>query len=269
MLRVAALDHDHGVRPADRRGLPPGRARLGHLRLTRAAGSAAHRGARRGAGRRPGVRLSRFSARLAGFTGTSEEAPVPPGTVDLSLHRPDLDGFPIRIWRRLMAGTCGRSRRRGGRPADRGAGYEPLRRQIAGHLRRARAVRCEAGQVLVVSGSQQALDLCARVLLDPGDVVGDRGSVLSGSAPAVRRARGAAASRARAARRHRGGGACRTRRAWCSSRRRTSCRRGRRCRCRGAWSCSSGRAAAAPSCSRTTTTASTTTAARRCRRCRA
>src|SRR5207253_1792596 len=34
-----------------------------------------------------------------------------------------------------------------------------------------RAVRCDAGQTMIVSGSQQALDLCARVLLDPGDKV--------------------------------------------------------------------------------------------------
>jgi GntR family transcriptional regulator/MocR family aminotransferase len=40
---------------------------------------------------------------------------------------------------------------------------------IAEHLRAYRAVRCSWEQVLVVSGSQQALDLCARLLLDQGD----------------------------------------------------------------------------------------------------
>ncbi|HLO78479.1 MAG TPA: PLP-dependent aminotransferase family protein, partial [Magnetospirillum sp.] len=41
---------------------------------------------------------------------------------------------------------------------------------IAEWLGRSRAVRCTADQVMIVSGSQQALDLTARVLLDPGDV---------------------------------------------------------------------------------------------------
>jgi GntR family transcriptional regulator/MocR family aminotransferase len=48
-------------------------------------------------------------------------------------------------------------------------GYLPLRTAIADYLRAARGVRCAPEQVLITSGSQQALDLTARVLLDPGD----------------------------------------------------------------------------------------------------
>ena len=43
-----------------------------------------------------------------------------------------------------------------------------IRETIAAYLRTARAVTCDARQIMVVAGSQQALDLCARVLLDPG-----------------------------------------------------------------------------------------------------
>lgn len=50
-------------------------------------------------------------------------------------------------------------------------GWRPLREALAAHLGAARAVRCTADQVLVVSGAQQALDLAARVLIDPGDRV--------------------------------------------------------------------------------------------------
>lgn len=50
-------------------------------------------------------------------------------------------------------------------------GYHPLRVAIADYLRMARAVRCDWRQVILVSGSQQAIDLTARVLLDPGDGV--------------------------------------------------------------------------------------------------
>jgi GntR family transcriptional regulator/MocR family aminotransferase len=49
------------------------------------------------------------------------------------------------------------------------AGYRPLRQAIATHLRVARGVRCTADQVIVTDGTQQALDLAARVLLDEGD----------------------------------------------------------------------------------------------------
>jgi GntR family transcriptional regulator/MocR family aminotransferase len=49
------------------------------------------------------------------------------------------------------------------------AGYAPLRQAIAAHLATARRVHCTAEQVIIVTGSQQALDLSARILLDPGD----------------------------------------------------------------------------------------------------
>jgi GntR family transcriptional regulator / MocR family aminotransferase len=51
------------------------------------------------------------------------------------------------------------------------AGHLPLRQAVADYLRTARAVVCEASQVLIVSGSQMALRLCALALLKPGDEV--------------------------------------------------------------------------------------------------
>lgn len=54
---------------------------------------------------------------------------------------------------------------------DNAAGYAPLRADLADWLGRSRALRCTPEQVMIVSGSQQALDLTARVLLDPGDTV--------------------------------------------------------------------------------------------------
>jgi GntR family transcriptional regulator/MocR family aminotransferase len=50
-------------------------------------------------------------------------------------------------------------------------GVAALRVSLAEYLRRARAVRCTPEQILIVNGSQQALDLLARVCLDPGDAV--------------------------------------------------------------------------------------------------
>jgi GntR family transcriptional regulator/MocR family aminotransferase len=48
-------------------------------------------------------------------------------------------------------------------------GYRPLREAIASYLGQARAVLCEAGQVIIVAGAQQALDLVARLILNPND----------------------------------------------------------------------------------------------------
>ncbi len=48
-------------------------------------------------------------------------------------------------------------------------GDPALRRALQGYLRRARGITCDAQQILIVHGSQQAIDLCARLLLDAGD----------------------------------------------------------------------------------------------------
>jgi GntR family transcriptional regulator/MocR family aminotransferase len=116
----------------------------------------------------PAIRLSRFAARLAAAYSRPDPDHAP-GTIDLSKYSPDVDQFPLRAWRRLVLRHV-KAIASPGWDADRGAGHEGLRREIAAYLRRARAVRCDPGQVVVVNGSQQGLDLCARVVLDPGDV---------------------------------------------------------------------------------------------------
>ncbi len=81
---------------------------------------------------------------------------------------PALDAFPRELWARLSARVVRRARAdvlSYGNPA----GYFPLRQAIAAYLRAARGVRCAVEQVIVTAGSQQALDLAARVLLDAGD----------------------------------------------------------------------------------------------------
>ena len=83
---------------------------------------------------------------------------------------PALDAFPFKIWSRLV------SRRWRQIPQDLlglgdATGYQPLREAIAEHLRAVRAVQCEAEQVLIVSGSQQGIDVTLRMLLHPGEQV--------------------------------------------------------------------------------------------------
>lgn len=83
---------------------------------------------------------------------------------------PAIDEFPAHVWGRL-ASRVWREPPRSLLVYGDPAGYRPLREAIATYLREARGVRCEAGQVIIVGGCQQALDLAARVLLDPGDAV--------------------------------------------------------------------------------------------------
>jgi GntR family transcriptional regulator/MocR family aminotransferase len=83
---------------------------------------------------------------------------------------PDFEGFPFAEWTRITSKLWRDPPREllfYGDPA----GYEPLREQIAAYVGAARAVQCDVSQVLVVGGSQQALELSARLLVDPGDAV--------------------------------------------------------------------------------------------------
>lgn len=83
---------------------------------------------------------------------------------------PALDHFPMDIWRRL---SDRRLRTASTRflTYDDPQGHPPLREAIAAHLSATRGASCTAEQVIIVAGSQQAVDLCARTLLDPGDEV--------------------------------------------------------------------------------------------------
>ena len=85
-------------------------------------------------------------------------------------RRPALDLFPGRVWARLLARQWRAPRAQDldyGEPA----GYWPLRQAIASHIRVSRGVECDARQVVVTSGAQQAFDVVFRLLLDPGDRV--------------------------------------------------------------------------------------------------
>ena len=115
------------------------------------------------------VRLSRYgravsAATRANFLGK----PSPPVRYDFAYGRSDVEVFPFEMWRRMLLRNA---RKASVRRLDYGptGGSAALREAIAVHLRRSRSVICEPSQVIVVSGSQQALDLVARVLIDRGD----------------------------------------------------------------------------------------------------
>jgi GntR family transcriptional regulator/MocR family aminotransferase len=105
---------------------------------------------------------------------------------------PALDVFPQRLWARLVARRA-RQFRPDALTYQSPAGYPPLREAIAAYLGVARGVRCSAEQVLITAGAQGALDLAARVLLEPGDAAwmenpgyfGARGALLAAGARLV------------------------------------------------------------------------------------
>ena len=82
--------------------------------------------------------------------------------------RPALEEFPFDAWQRLERRTPTAARIAGAGYAD-AAGHPALRAAIAQWLYVSRGVQCDPGQVLITAGSQQALDLVARLLLDVGD----------------------------------------------------------------------------------------------------
>jgi GntR family transcriptional regulator/MocR family aminotransferase len=87
-----------------------------------------------------------------------------------SLGQPALDQFPVKIWSRLVARQC-RNLRLASMHYSGPMGSKSLREAIATYVRTARGVRCEADQIMIVSGSQQALEISTRVLLDRGSRV--------------------------------------------------------------------------------------------------
>jgi GntR family transcriptional regulator/MocR family aminotransferase len=116
-------------------------------------------------------RISAYARRL------TEDPAVPPSgsfarraglRYDFRYGQPAVDEFPRDIWRRLLAARARQASRDALGYAD-PAGYGPLRQALADYLRRSRAVSCDSSRIVVVNGSQQAFDLIARVLLDPGD----------------------------------------------------------------------------------------------------
>jgi GntR family transcriptional regulator/MocR family aminotransferase len=81
--------------------------------------------------------------------------------------QPDLQKFPIEIWLKLIARYSRRMRLKALQYGD-AMGLPELRETIATYLRTSRGVRCEVQQIMIVSGSQQALDITTRVLLEAG-----------------------------------------------------------------------------------------------------
>lgn len=102
---------------------------------------------------------------------------------------PAVEQFPYEVWARLIARRARQSLREVAHYQS-PAGYFPLREAIATHISMTRGVRCTPEQVILTAGSQGAIDLATRTLLNPGEAVwlenpgyfGARGAMLAAGA---------------------------------------------------------------------------------------
>ncbi|HVW43646.1 MAG TPA: PLP-dependent aminotransferase family protein [Amycolatopsis sp.] len=131
---------------------------------------------------KPGPSISERGSRIGGLglTRVREYAPARAFRAGV----PALDAFALEQWRQEATKTQRWSTVDMLGYGDPG-GYRPLRQAIAEFLGAKRVVRCSAGQVVIVSGSQQGLDLAARLLMDPGDRVLMEDPARSGAAGAL------------------------------------------------------------------------------------
>jgi GntR family transcriptional regulator/MocR family aminotransferase len=182
-LRAAVLEGR--LRPGDR--LPPTRELASRLGVSRTTTTVAYEQlsgegftvARIGAG----TFVGDVGTMRAGKRAPSALRPLPAwqsialpsynwakASFDFRPGMPDVRLFPFRTWRRLIAAqfqpaTVGRG------VNDHPQGHAPLRAAIAHHVGLSRGIATTLEDVVVTNGTQQAIDLIARVLLRPGDQV--------------------------------------------------------------------------------------------------
>ncbi len=112
------------------------------------------------------IALSDWGHRLTAMQLPAARA-TEPAPIDFRYGAVASRDFPTLAWRRTYQAELLRQQHSlyyalpEGEPA--------LRSALQGYLRRARGLACDAGQIVVVQGAQQALDLCARLLLNAGD----------------------------------------------------------------------------------------------------
>ena len=123
-------------------------------------------GAKRGAGISGPRRISRRSAILPRF----ERPPWLQAWGAFGVGQVAFDEFPLQIWSSLVARQCRNMDAKSFQYGE-SMGSKALREAIAAYLRTARSLHCGAEQITIVSGSQQAIEISVRLLLDPGSPV--------------------------------------------------------------------------------------------------
>lgn len=108
--------------------------------------------------------LSRRGGTISSNAGSSsvQRGAFMPGVPDVTL-------FPFSLWRRLVGKYLHVDQAHLLHYAH--IGYGPLRVALANYLRVTRMMQVDPKQIVIVNGSHQGIDLCARMLGDEGDRV--------------------------------------------------------------------------------------------------
>jgi GntR family transcriptional regulator / MocR family aminotransferase len=124
--------------------------------------------------KRPASKARRSTSRAIRVRDVWETISLPPFRhavrYDFRVGVPDASLFPHRIWQRVVAHAL-RSREMMAGLYENPAGNRDLRAAVARHIGISRSVSGSPDDIIVTNGTQQALDIIARVLLEPGDVV--------------------------------------------------------------------------------------------------
>ncbi len=115
--------------------------------------------------RRPASALTP-TARAAAVTPL-DPRPTDSGRFDLRPGSVDQSLFPTTVWRRCLVRGLAHPPRQYGEPA----GSRALREALASWVTRSRGAIATPDDIIVTSGAGHAVDLVARVLVDPGSVV--------------------------------------------------------------------------------------------------
>ncbi len=133
-----------------------------------AADSARRHAMRPAVTQRPLGRLSSIGERISTF-------PIPQasgnktGEIDFVYGPLAGSDFPMLAWMKALRAVERQRSRRLEYEDPRGS--LALRKALQSHLSQTRGLACSVEQLVIVNGSQQALDLCARLLVNPGDGV--------------------------------------------------------------------------------------------------
>lgn len=112
------------------------------------------------------IQLSQYGDRLSQTSFTLQPGLDLP--ISFRYGQPALRYFPIALWRKLLSHYC-MANSDWLQYATDFQGDRSLRQAIAHYLARARAVQCEPEQIILTNGTQQALDLVMRLLINSGD----------------------------------------------------------------------------------------------------
>jgi GntR family transcriptional regulator / MocR family aminotransferase len=114
----------------------------------------------------PGMLLGSRGTDISVAGGVVDQTDVHPFVAAM----PDVETFPIDMWSQLTSRVVRKAGRRLLMYGD-AQGYEPLRQEIWRYLAARRGVQCETDQIMILTSSQQALNLIGTVLVDPGDII--------------------------------------------------------------------------------------------------